>query len=364
MRSSSSLRSTRVCQVSREDPDRKIIDEAASVVRRGGLVAFPTETVYGLGASALDAAAVAAIFEAKGRPGGDPVIVHVGSREEVTRVARDPSAQALSLAARFWPGPLTLILPKRLEVPPEVTGGLDTVGVRVPAHPVALALIRASAVPIAAPSANRFSGPSPTRASHVIADLDGRIDFVLDAGPTDIGIESTVLDLTGPRPTVRRPGGVTVEQLMTVLPDLVVVERYMGRDEVQVSPGQLLRHYAPRAEVTLYQGPPHRVVAKLAADARAKAAAGVRVGVLAPEDDLMALAPLVAAQAAGGRIVSRAYGSRRETDRAARELFDALRDLDAQGVDEILASAPEPVHLGRAVRDRLTRAAEGRVISA
>jgi L-threonylcarbamoyladenylate synthase len=358
------VRQTVVREVCREDPDEHIIEEAAAVVRRGGLVAFPTETVYGLGASALDAAAVARIFEAKERPVSDPVIVHLGSREELTRVARDPPPQAVSLAARFWPGPLTLILPKRREVPAEVTAGLDTVGVRMPAHPVALALIRASAVPIAAPSANRFAGPSPTRASHVLADLDGRIDMVLDAGAADIGVESTVLDLTVSQPAVRRTGGVTVEALKTVLPDLVVLERFVSRDEVQVSPGQLQRHYAPRAELTLYQGPPDRVVARLAADARRKAAAGVRVGVLAPEDDLMALAPLVAAQAAGGRIVSRAYGSRRETDRAAFELFAALRDLDAQGVDEILASAPAPVALGRAIRDRLVRAAEGRVISA
>ncbi len=362
MHSSLSLRRTRVRQVCREDPDPQIMDEAAAIVRRGGLVAFPTETVYGLGACALDAVAVAGIFEAKQRPASDPLIIHLGSAEELALVAREIPPQALTLAARFWPGPLTLILPKRPEVPAEVTAGLDTVGVRVPSHPVARALIHASGVPIAAPSANRFSRPSPTRASHVLADLDGRIDLVLDAGPSEIGVESTVLDLTASPATVRRPGGVTLEALRTVLPEVVVVERYAPQEAAQASPGQLLRHYAPQAPVTLYEGAPGRVVPKLAADARTKAAAGVRVGVLAPEDDVMALAPLVAAQAASGRVVTRAFGSRREPGRAAHELFEALRALDALGVDEILASSPDVTDLGWAVRDRLMRAAGGRII--
>jgi L-threonylcarbamoyladenylate synthase len=355
---------TLVRRVSADHPDPDIIGEAAAIIRRGGLVAFPTETVYGLGASALDARAVARLFEAKDRPPTDPLILHLSGADEIALVARDVPDTATTLAARFWPGPLTLILQKQPVIPPIVTAGLGTVGVRVPSHEVARALIAAAGMPIAAPSANRFSRPSPTRAEHVLADLDERIDMVLDAGPTRIGVESTVLDLTVSPPRVRRPGGVSLEALRGVLPDVTVVERYGPESRADVSPGQFLRHYAPRARVTLYEGTPERVVAKLAADVRARTAAGVRIGVLAPEDDVLALAPLVAAMAATGRVVSQAYGSRGEPARAAHELFAALRSVDAADVDEILAVAPEATHLGRAIRDRLLRAAEGRVCSA
>jgi L-threonylcarbamoyladenylate synthase len=358
------MRRTVVRHVTREKPEPDVIDEAAAIIRHGGLVAFPTETVYGLGASGLDAAAVSRIFEAKDRPPTDPLILHLRGSDQIALVAREVPPMAASLAARFWPGPLTLILPKQSVVPSVVTAGLGTVGVRVAAHPVARALIAAAGVPIAAPSANRFSRPSPTRAEHVLADLDGRIDLVLDAGPTEIGVESTVLDVTTSPPRILRPGGVSVEMLREMLPDVTVVERYGSASRADVSPGQFLRHYAPRARVTLYEGTPERVVAKLAADVRARTAAGVRIGVLAPEDDVLALAPLVAAMAATGRVISQAYGSRGEPARAAHELFAALRTVDAADVDEILAVAPEATHLGRAIRDRLLRAAEGRVCCA
>jgi L-threonylcarbamoyladenylate synthase len=351
---------TRVLLVDRDRPSPEAIAEAAAVIARGGLVAFPTETVYGLGANALDADAVAAVFEAKARPEGDPLIVHLASADAVSRVA-DAAHPDFAVLARFWPGPLTLLLHRRPELPPAVTAGLDSVGVRVPAHAVAHALLTSAGVPIAAPSANRFSRPSPTRAAHVLADLDGRIDLVLDAGPTALGIESTVLDLTGDIPTVRRHGGVTIEALAEVLSEVRSADRYALQVEAEVAPGQALRHYAPRATLTLYEGPSERVLPRLARDARASVSRGVRVGVLAPEEDLAVLAPLLAAQASRGRIESRAYGSRREPHRAARELFEALRALDEEGVGEILATAVEPLQVGRAVRDRLIRAAEGRI---
>ena len=346
------------------DPAPDVIAEAAAVIRRGGLVAFPTETVYGLGAHALDATAVEGIFVAKGRPSTDPLIVHVATLSQVAQVARDLPALAHALAARCWPGPLTLILPKRPEVPGVVTAGLDTVAVRVPAHPVAQALLAASGVPIAAPSANRFSHPSPTRAAHVLADLEGRIDLVLDGGPTTVGIESTIVDLTVLPPVIRRPGGISVEALRALAPELAVAERFADTGEAQPAPGQLLRHYAPRARLTVYEGDPARVVAAIAAEARQLAGRGLRVGILAPEEDLLALAPEVAARAAAGRVVTRAYGARRDVERSARELFDALRGLDAAGVEVMLASAPSRAGLGLAMRDRLARAAEGRVVSA
>ncbi len=352
-----------ICRpVDRAHPDPVRIDEAARLLREGKLVVFPTETVYGLGAHALDAAAVADVFAAKGRPSTDPVIVHVAEAGALVFLARVISDEARVLAARFWPGPLTLILPKRPEVPGVVTAGLDSVAVRVPSHPVALALLTAAGVPVAAPSANRFSRPSPTTAAHALADLDGRVDLVLDAGPTDIGVESTIVDCTVSPPVVRRAGGVPFDVLAEVVPGLRVSEAVAEVGTSQVAPGQLLRHYAPEARVTVYSGAPAQVVARIARETRTLVAGGTRVGVLAPEDDLLALAPELAAVAARGRVEVASLGPRRDPTAAARALFAALRELDASAVDVILASGPVTSGLGAAVWDRLRRAAEGRVI--
>ncbi len=352
-----------VCRVvDRARPDPAAIDEAARLLRDGKLVAFPTETVYGLGANALDAAAVADIFTAKGRPTTDPVIVHVAGVGGLDLLARAISDEARVLAARFWPGPLTLILPKRPEVPGVVTAGLDSVAVRVPAHPVALALLTAAGVPVAAPSANRFSRPSPTTAAHVLTDLEGRVDLVLDAGPTDIGVESTIVDCTRSPPVVRRAGGVPFDALAEVVSGLRVSEDVADVAESQVAPGQLLRHYAPDARLTVYAGPPAQVVARIAREARTQVARGARVGVLAPDEVLLALAPALAAAAASGRIDVASLGPRGDPPAAARVLFAALRELDAKRVDVILAAGPVTSGLGAAVWDRLRRAAEGRVI--
>ena len=354
---------TRVVTVDPERPDPDAIGEAAAVIRRGGLVAFPTETVYGLGANALDAAAVRRIFEAKGRPSTDPLIVHIAHVGQLGRVASSVPPAARNLALAFWAGPLTLILPKNPAIPDEVTAGLASVAVRVPAHRVARALLEMAGVPVAAPSANRFSRPSPTRAAHVIDDLGGRIDLVLDGGPTPIGVESTIVDCTVTPPVLRRPGGITREQLLAHVPDLVVVEQRGGAETAQPAPGQLLRHYAPRARVTLYEGPPAAVVDRVARDARQLAGQGSRVGVLAPEEDVMALAPALAALASSGRVIARAFGPRRDPGQAARLLFDTLRALDAEGPDVMLAIGVGPAAIGAAIDDRLRRAAEGRVIT-
>ena len=216
-------------------------------------------------------------------------------------------------------------------------------------------------VPVAAPSANRFSRPSPTTAAHVMADLDGRIDIVLDGGPTDIGLESTIVDFTVDPPVMRRPGGLTLEQIQSVVPEVVAVASQGNADVAQLAPGQLTRHYAPRAELTLYDGALEQVIKSVAAAARTLAATGARVGILAPEDDLVALAPELAALASNGRVEVQPYGSRRDPARAAHELFAALRALDATGVSHILATSVGPHGLGLAVRDRLARAAEGRI---
>ena len=343
-------------------PEPTAIAAAAARLRAGGLVAFPTETVYGLGAAALDPVAAAAIFAAKGRPATDPVIVHLAAIGDLPRVAAQVPAVAETLARAFWPGPLTLIVRKRPEVPDVVTAGLPTVAVRVPSHPVALALLTAAGMPVAAPSANRFSRPSPTTAAHVLADLDGAIDLVIDGGATDVGVESTIVDCTVTPPAVRRAGGISIEQLRAVVPEVVVITLEGSADHVQVAPGQLLRHYAPAASLTVFAGPVEAVVRRLAAESRTHAAAGRRVGVLAPDDDLVALAPALAAVAAHGRIVVASLGRRGAPAEAAQRLFAALRQLDADGVDVIVASGPDRHGLGAAVWDRLRRAAEGRVL--
>jgi L-threonylcarbamoyladenylate synthase len=354
-------RATRVVAVDPSTPDPAAIADAAAVLKQGGLVAFPTETVYGLGANALDPAAIDALFDAKGRPSTDPVIVHLASAEHLCDIARDVPEIAERLAARFWPGPLTLVLRKMPQLSTSITAGLDSVGVRVPAHPVAQALLAATGLPVVAPSANRFSRPSPTQAQHVLDDLSGSIDMVLDAGPTTVGVESTVLDLTTAPPVVLRPGGVSVEALREVVPDVAFTTRAGVSSDAQLAPGQLLRHYAPRAKLTLYVGDVARVVHQIGNDARTLAARGTRVGILGPEEDLMAVAPTLVPLATAGRVRFANVGSRRDPMRAARELFAALRALDGEGVEEILASAPDPHEIGLAIHDRLMRAAEGRV---
>jgi L-threonylcarbamoyladenylate synthase len=353
---------TRVVVIDPQDLDLARIREVATVLRDGGLVAFPTETVYGLGAHALNALAVARIFAAKGRPETDPMIVHLAGVDRLDAVARNVPPAARDLAAAFWPGALTLILEKRPAVPEAVTAGLHTVGIRVPSHPIAHALLDAAGVPVAAPSANRFSRPSPTRAEHVLADLDGVVDIVIDGGATTIGVESTILDLTVTPPLVRRPGGVALSEIRRVVPDAMSVSETMPHERAQPAPGQLLRHYAPRAPLTLYVGEVAGVSVRLANDVRTAVASGQRVGVLAPEEDLLALAPRLAAVGASGRVVTMRCGSRRDRDAAARDLFQTLRALDARGVDVILASAPEGDGINAAIVDRLTRAAEGRVV--
>ena len=352
---------TRVLKVDAAKPDAAVIEEAAAALRAGQLVVFPTETVYGLGAHALDPAAVQKIFVAKDRPANDPLIVHIAHIGQVGQCAVGMPAGARKLALSFWAGPLTLILKKKPEVPDAVTAGLDSVALRVPSHRVARALMEMAALPIAAPSANRFSRPSPTTAQHVLDDLDGRVNLILDGGPTDIGLESTIVDFTVDPPVLRRPGGLTLEQVQSLVPEVTLQVGQTSADEPQAAPGQLTRHYAPSATLTLYEGSPERVVAQIAADTRTAVAQGNRVGILAPEDDLKALAPHIAPSAASGKVEVQPYGSRADVERGGRELFAAIRALDATGVSMIFASTPGSDGLARAIRDRLVRAAEGRV---
>lgn len=343
----------RLIQIDPQSPDPHIIASAAEVIRAGGLVAFPTETVYGLGADGLNPAAVARIFEAKERPPEDPLILHIADTDTLSALVRDPPPVVLDLCRRFWPGPLTLVLPKKPVVPDIVTAGLPTVAVRMPAHPVALALIRAAGTPIAAPSANRFGRTSPTTARHVWDDLGNRIDLILDGGATPIGVESTVLDLTRPVPTILRPGGLSREVLESVLGP-VAVRTHVEVEPVS-APGMFPRHYAPQAEMVLLLGSPPDLHRSLREIARRYTADGHRVGLLIAEEDRAALADLPVEMAV--------VGPEDDLETVARNLYQALRGLDERGVSVIIARDFGSQGLGLAIRDRLMRAAGGRVIT-
>lgn len=317
-------------------PDPGLLREAGEVVRAGGLVAFPTETVYGLGANAQDAAAVGRIFAAKGRPATNPLIVHVVGESMLHTLATEWPPTAARLARRFWPGPLTLVLPKRPTVPDATTGGGPTVAVRMPGHPVALGLIGAAGVPVAAPSANRSSALSPTRAEHVLAGLGGRIDLILDGGPTANGIESTVLSLVGERPVLLRPGPIAVSELEEVIGPVERRSREATGGPLP-SPGLLPRHYAPRTPLEL-----HADRDRLFNRADELARAGEHVGcvVMGSESGSRVVVELPADPAG--------YASR---------LFDTLHELDKRGLTRILVQLPPETDEWLAVRDRLTRAA-------
>ncbi|MGQ9779545.1 MAG: L-threonylcarbamoyladenylate synthase [Bacillota bacterium] len=337
------------------EPTHPAVQRAAAILREGGLVAFPTETVYGLGANGLDEEAVRKIFAVKGRPADNPLILHLGGPEEARSVVAAWPETAARLADAFWPGPLTMVLPRLSSVPPVVSAGLPTVAVRVPAHPVALALIRAAGLPIAAPSANASGRPSPTEAAHVLADLGGKVEMILDAGPTEIGVESTVVDLTAPVPRLLRPGGVSVAALEAVLGP-VGLDLKAADLERPLAPGMKYRHYAPRAPLFIVVGAREAVVRFMAREAEKAAAAGRRLALLVHGDAAASLAP------AGGLIFD--LGPRGRTEVAAQRLFSLLRACDEAGAEAILAEAEEEEGLGLAVMNRLLKAAGGRVIRA
>jgi L-threonylcarbamoyladenylate synthase len=338
---------------------REAITRAAQILRAGGLVALPTETVYGLGANALDAEAVARIFAAKQRPAWDPVIVHIAGG-----VPRNPMLEELvsgyppwarDLMAAFWPGPLTLLLPRSKAVPDAVTAGRPLVGVRMPAHPVAFELIRLAGVPVAAPSANVFSHTSPTTAAHVLGDLDGRIDAILDAGATQHGVESTVLDPNQSPMVIYRPGAITAEQIRAVAGPVDIFLSPMlpssePRDALP-SPGVGLRHYAPRARLILVEAP----LAELAARVTEIAQSGSeRIGLMLPVE--IATSEIYAAEfkAAGATVFL--WGRWAALEELAHNLYAGLRALDAQGCTLIVCPLPPPEGLGAAIRDRLLKA--------
>jgi len=324
------------------------LDRAAAILHAGGLVALPTETVYGLGAHALDREAVVRIFAAKKRPSWDPVIVHVSTMVMAEELASSIPPAAHRLMNTFWPGPLTLLLPRGPSIPDEVTAGRSLVGLRLPSHPVALALIRHAGLPIAAPSANLFGHTSPTTADHVLRDLDGRIDAILDAGPTRHGLESTVIDPTQSPMIIYRPGAITAEQIQAVAGP---VELYkLNRDIAGTppaalpAPGVSLRHYAPAAPLVLVDAPAADLGRRLAAAARLLE--GERIGVMLPTG-----------VAAPHGAVCFAWGRWAALEDLARSLYAGLHSLDSQGCTIILCPVPPPEGIGVAIRDRLFKAA-------
>ena len=318
------------------------IEIAAKILKEGGLVGIPTETVYGLAANALDGEASAHIFAAKGRPADNPLIVHICDVDQLAPLVQEVPESAMKLAEHFWPGPLTMILPKADCIPDSVSAGLETVAIRYPSHPAAQAVIAACGFPLAAPSANLSGRPSPTTAEHVMHDLGGRIDAVLDGGPCAVGVESTVITLATNPPRLLRPGGITLEQLRSVLGEIVLdpaVLHPLASGAKASSPGMKYKHYAPKANVILLDGPRDWYLNYVNTHQK-------DVGALCFTEDLAELTvPCVA------------YGTETESAKQAHELFEALRELDDLGVSTIYARCPDQSGVGLAVYNRLIRAA-------
>jgi len=350
------VKGTLVLKVNARKPEMDKIRIAADVIRKGGTAAFPTETVYGLGADALNAEAVRKLFEAKKRPPDNPIIVHVARKKDVYRLARDVPKAAENLMAKFWPGPLTLVLKRSRLVPDITVVGLDTIAIRMPKNKVALALVKESGTPIAAPSANLAGKPSPTTAQHVIEDLAGRIDIILDAGPTKIGVESTVINMTSSPLEILRPGGTPYERLREVLGKVELHPLAKAEKKVRIaktiSPGMKHRHYAPEAEMVVVEGELEKVIRKVQELAETHVAKEKRVGILATDESVSSYEADVV----------KSLGSRENPAMIARNLFRLLREFDKEKVDIIIAEGTPLDGLGLAVMNRLRKASNFNII--
>lgn len=322
---------------------------ASETIRQGGLVAFPTETVYGLGADATNPIAAHKIYEAKGRPSDNPLIVHIADFSQLRKIVKKVPREAEVLAEKFWPGPLTMILEKNEAIPYETTGGLDTVAIRLPSHPTALQFIKHSGCMIAAPSANTSGRPSPTTAAHVLEDLRGKIDVVIDGGEVGIGIESTIVDLTGEIPTILRPGFITRQMLTETLGEVMLDPAITSEDKNlrPKAPGMKYRHYAPKAELTLVEGEADDVIKKINEQTDAAVAQGKKVGILATEE--------TKTRYKNGQVLC--AGSRDDEAEIARHLYRVLREFDELEVDVIYSECFTTAGVGQAVMNRLLKAA-------
>lgn len=345
---------TIVEKVEKDNPDIKTIYKAADIIKKGGVVAFPTETVYGLGANSFDDKAIDKIFIAKGRPQDNPLILHVNNVEEVYLLVETVDKRAKKVMESFWPGPLTLIFKKSEKVSKKLTGGLSTVAIRMPKHKIASEIIKYSKVPIAAPSANLSGKPSPTNAEHVIRDLYGKVDMIIDGGDTGIGVESTVLDISQDIPTILRPGGVTYEDLIKIFPKVEYDQSIIKDDEdiVPKSPGQKYKHYAPKAKMIVFSGNIEDIPSAIKKYSKKAKEEGKKLGIMVTEETKK--------EYSGENIL--VVGSRKEKDTIAKNLFKVLRQFDDLNVDIILAEGVDTTGIGTAIMNRMKKACGGNII--
>lgn len=345
---------TKVIVVDPAAPDESAIEEAGAVLREGGLVAFPTETVYGLGGDALNPGSSRKIYAAKGRPSDNPLIVHIARFEDLYRIAKTVPDAAKLLADRFWPGPMTLVLPKSEDVPCETTGGLDTVAVRWPSDPIAQRLILAGGGYVAAPSANRSGRPSPTSAKYCVEDLDGRVEMILDGGDCGLGLESTIIDLTGEVPMILRPGYITEEMLSEVVGAVEIDQAVLSSDTGlrPKAPGMKYRHYAPQGELVIVRGEAQKVSEWINREVQKAKEDGYRTGVIGTEATI------------GGYFADscKSAGRREEEESIARELYRILREFDDEGIERIYSESFDEGILGQAIMNRLLKAAGHRIV--
>jgi L-threonylcarbamoyladenylate synthase len=347
---------TKIFHVDEKNIDQSIIEEAGAVIRGGGLVAFPTETVYGLGANALDADAVKKIFEAKGRPQDNPLIVHISDFDELQALVTEIPDIARKLMAKFWPGPMTIIFRKAGIIPYETSAGLESVGIRMPSNSIARALIKAAGVPIAAPSANISGRPSPTEVDSCIEDLYGKVDMILGGEKCEVGVESSVIDVTAYPPCILRPGGITPEMFRTVDENIYIDPAILKKPDADFkpkAPGMKYRHYAPKAPVRIVKGEPEKVIALINEMVQNYIDEGKKVGIIATDETKDSYK--------NGIVVS--LGSRKDMDKITQNLFETLRAFDDKDVSLIFSEAFEEKGKGIAVMNRLTKAAGFDIIS-
>ncbi|MGO1468526.1 MAG: L-threonylcarbamoyladenylate synthase [Tissierella sp.] len=344
---------TKIVKIDKEDFKKEDLLGASQILKDGGVVAFPTETVYGLGANGLDEMAVKKIYKAKGRPSDNPLILHIGEVDQLDSLVEEIPDIAFRCIDKFWPGPLTIILKRSHKIPDIITAGLDSVAIRMPEEPIARELINLASLPIAAPSANLSGRPSPTSGAHVIEDMIGKIDVIIDGGDTGIGLESTVLDLSGDRPMILRPGGVSYEELKKIIPHVIEDRANLESKEIPKSPGQKYRHYAPKAEMIVFQGETEDIVKTINERIGKYIYEGKKIGVMATDET----------QDRYSKGIIKTLGTRKDKRSIATKLFKVLREFDELNVDIILSEGVELDDIGKAIMNRMMKASGGNIVN-